>query len=222
MRRLYYLPLCPFSRKVRLALKEKKLDFDLEVERVWERRPHFLNMNPAGQVPVFQDMNGTVVVDSQGICEYLEEAYPEINLMGKTPTQRAETRRLVAWFDQKFNRDVTNNLVFEKVFKKNFGLGGPDSSNLRIGSQNIHLHLEYITWLVERRNWLGGDDFSLSDIAAASHISCLDYISAVPWEQHPIAKDWYARVKSRPSFRPLLQDVVPGVPIPSHYPDLDF
>lgn len=143
MRRLYYLPLCPFSRKVRLALKEKKLDFDLEVERVWERRPHFLNMNPAGQVPVFQDMNGTVVVDSQGICEYLEEAYPEINLMGKTPTQRAETRRLVAWFDQKFNRDVTNNLVFEKVFKKNFGLGGagflqpPDwgsehSSSLRI------------------------------------------------------------------------------------------
>lgn len=222
MRTLYHLPLSPFCRKVRIVLAEKSLDFTLETEKVWERRPHFLNMNPAGQVPVLQDLNGTIVVDSRVICEYLEEAYPEHILIGKTPTQKAETRRLIAWFDEKFDRDVTRNLLFERTLKRQLGHGGPDSAALRVGSQNIHIHLEYITWLSDRRNWLAGDHFSLADIAAASHLSCLDYLSVVPWEKHPGAKDWYARIKSRPSFRPLLRDMVPGIQMPSHYADLDF
>ena len=71
-------------------------------------------------------------------------------------------------------------------------------------------------------NWLAGDDFSLADIAAAAHISCVDYLGDVPWSDYPGAHDWYARVKSRPSFRPLLADHIPGLPPPKHYADLDF
>jgi glutathione S-transferase len=61
-----------------------------------------------------------------------------------------------------------------------------------------------------------------ADIAAAAQLSCLDYVGDVPWEDHPDAKDWYARVKSRPSFRPLLADHITGLRPPQHYADLDF
>ncbi|MDD3444880.1 MAG: glutathione S-transferase family protein [Zavarzinia sp.] len=222
MRILHHMPLSPFSRKVRLALKEKGLDFELRHEKVWERRPEFLALNPAGQVPVLEDEGGQVVVDSTAITEYLEEAYPERLLLGRNVRERAETRRLIAWFDQKFHAEVTLNLVFEKVTKRFFGLGNPDSAAIRMGKQFIGGHLDYIAELSERRRWLAGNDFGLADMAAAAHLSCIDYLGDVPWDEHPRAKDWYVRVKSRPSFRPLLGDHVAGMPPPPHYADLDF
>jgi glutathione S-transferase len=223
MRTLYHLPLSPFSRKVRVALREKGLDFQPKVEKVWERRPEFLGLNPACTVPVLIDENGTTLADSGVICEYLEEVYPgERNLLSDTPAERAEVRRLVAWFDQKFAREVTDNLLREKMMKKFLGLGEPNSAAIRAGASNVHYHLEYIGWLTERRKFLAGDKYSLADIAAAAHLSCLDYIGDVPWAQHERAKDWYARIKSRPAFRPLLADNIAGAPPPKHYADLDF
>lgn len=203
---------------------EKGLDFDMRVEKTWERRPEFLAMNPAGQVPILVEDDGTVLVDSSAICEYLEETHPDRDkpLIGPDPVARAEVRRLLAWFDIKFYREVTNCLVGEKIQKRFLGLGHPDSSAIRAGHANIHTHLDYIAWLTERRSWLAGDAFSLADIAAASHISCLDYIGDVPWDDHPEARDWYARIKSRKTFRPILADHIPGVPPPKHYADPDF
>src|SRR5688572_19961365 len=113
MRILFHLPLSPFARKARLALAEKRIPFDLRVERVWERREAFLEMNPAGTVPVLAEDNGLVVADSWAICEYLDEAYPDLPLLGRTLAERAEVRRLVAWFDGKFNTEVTRNLLYE-------------------------------------------------------------------------------------------------------------
>ncbi len=222
MRTLFHHPLCPFSRKVRVVLKEKNLDFELMAERVWERRPEYLEMNPAGEVPVMVEPDGKVIVDSGVICEYLEEIYRDRLLMGIDPVDRAEIRRLVAWFDLKTNREVTLNLVGEKMMKRMMGYGNPNSSAIRAGHTNIRYHLDYIGFLVERRRWLAGDHFSLADIAAAAHLSVLDYVGDVPWSQHEPAKDWYARIKSRPAFRPLLTDHIPGHPPPAHYADLDF
>lgn len=222
MRVLHHLPLSPFSRKVRVVLKEKALEFDLEVERVWERRLDFLTLNPAGQVPVLQDDGGLVLADSTVICEYLDEAYPERPILLGDAAGRAEARRLASWFDHKFHLEVGLNLVYEKVLKRFMGLGTPDTASIRAGKHNIRIHLDYIGYLAERRRWLAGDGFSLADIAAAAHLSCVDYLGDVPWDDYPLAKDWYVRVKSRPSFRPLLADHVPGMPPPSHYADLDF
>lgn len=222
MRTLYHLWLSPHCRKIRVVLAEKKLEFNLVVERTWERRGEFLALNPAGEVPVLIEKDGMPYSDSSAICELLEELYPDPPLLGSTPAVRAEVRRLVAWFDCKFNREVTVNLVGEKLGKRLTGVGGPDSRAIRAGQANIHNHLDYIRWLVERRRWLAGDFLSLADIAAAAHLSCLDYIGDVPWADHPGAKDWYARIKSRPSFRNLLRDQVPGALPPRHYEDLDF
>ena len=222
MRILRHLWLSAHSRKVRIVLAEKKLDFDLAIERVWERRPEFLALNPAGEVPVLIDEDGTAVCDSSAICEYLEELHPEPNLLGQNARTRAEVRRLVAWFDCKLNREVTLNLVGEKMLKRLTGIGEPDSRAIRAGHVNIHTHMEYVAWLVDRRRWLAGDFFSLADITASAHLSTLDYIGDVPWDEHPGAKDWYARLKSRPSFRAILKDVVPGAPPSRHYENLDF
>ncbi|MCK6417663.1 MAG: glutathione S-transferase family protein [Alphaproteobacteria bacterium] len=210
MRTLFHLWLHPFSRKVRIALGEKRLDFTLQIEKVWERRTEFLALNPAGDVPVLIEKDGTTLANSQVICEYLEEVYKDVNLLGRDPAQRAETRRLISWFDMKFNREVTDNLVGEKLMKRFLNLGEPHGPSVRAGLANIHYHLDYIGFLTEKRNWLAGDDFSLADISAAAHLSAIDYIGDVPWEEHEAARNWYERVKNRPSFQPLLDDRMPG------------
>lgn len=217
MRTLFHLWLHPFSRKVRVVLDEKALDFERKVEKIWERRTEFLALNPAGDVPVLIEADGTTIANSQVICEYLEEVYPTVNLLGTDPVQRSETRRLVSWFDVKFNREVTDNLVGEKLMKSVLKMGEPHAPSVRAGHANIHYHLDYIGFLTEKRTWLAGDEFSLADIAAASHLSCVDYIGDVPWEEHEAAHKWYARVKARDSFKPLLEDRIPGFNPASHY-----
>ncbi|MBV1832775.1 MULTISPECIES: FtsZ-binding protein FzlA [Novacetimonas] len=222
MRILYHLPLSPYSRKVRLALGEKRLPFELKMERVWERRPDYLAVNPAGTVPMLVEENGLSIPDSWVICEYLEEAYPDTPLLGRTLAERVEVRRLVVWFDEKFGNEVSRNLLNEKVMKRISGRGNPDGGALRAGYANIRFHLSYIDWLAETRQWMAGNMLSLADFAAAAHLSCLDFIDDVAWDKAPAAKDWYARIKSRPCFRTLLQDRVSGMTPPAHYADLDF
>lgn len=224
MRTLYHLWLHPSSRKIRILLGEKKLDFDLKLEKTWERRSDFLALNPAGDVPVLIEEDGTTLTGNHVISEYLDEVYQENNLslVGDDAIGRAETRRLVDWFDRKFNAEVTENLVGEKMMKRLSKAGEPHGPSIRAGHANIHYHLDYIGWLTEQRNWLSGDLFSMADITAAAHLSCLDYIDDVPWDQHQSAKDWYARVKSRPSFRGLLDDRVPGIQAATHYSNIDF
>ncbi|HEV2301153.1 MAG TPA: glutathione S-transferase family protein [Stellaceae bacterium] len=222
MRVLYHLSLSPFSRKVRIVLREKGLDFTLKSEKVWERRPEFLALNPAGEVPVLIEPDGTVLAGTEAIVEYLDEVYREKLLIGINPVDRAEVRRLSAWFDGKMHEEVTEHLLGEKMMKRLKGQGQPNSLAIRAGHANLPHHLDYIGYLVERRRWLAGDHFSVADIAAAAHLSSLDYLGDVPWEAHEPAKEWYARIKSRPSFRPILVDHVPGVPPPKHYADLDF
>lgn len=223
MRTLFHFWLSPSSRKVRIALGEKGLDFEMQVEKISDRRPEFLAMNPAGDVPVLVEPDdGPILADHNAICEYLDEVYPDKPLLGSDPADRAETRRLTAWFDNKFNAEVTENLVGEKLIKRYLGWGYPHAPAIRAGLQNIHYHLDYIAYLAERRNWLAGDDFSMADIAAGAHLSAVDYLGDVPWDEHPEARLWYSRIKSRRSFRPLLSDALPGNPPPPHYADLDF
>jgi len=221
MRVLYHLPLSPFSRKVRLALAEKRLAFELRVEPVWERRDSFVELNPACEVPVLVE-GSLVIADSAVILEYLEESYPDTSLLPQPNAERIEARRIAAWFDHKFHREVTDNLVGEKVLKRISGRGLPDAQALRAGYANLKHHLRYLGWLAETRGFLAGDNLSVADLAAAAQLSSLDFIGDVDWSISSGAKDWYARMKSRPSFRPLLSDRVSGMTPPPHYGDLDF
>ena len=221
MNRLYHYPLSPFSRKVRLVLAEKRIEVELVEERYWEQDADFLRRNPAGKVPVLK-MNGRLYAESGAICEYLEETVPQPPLLPRDAEARYEVRRLVAWFDDKFNAEVTSKLLGERVFRKVQGTGYPESANVKAGARAIKHHLDYMTWLLDQRRWLAGNEMTLADFAAAAHLSCLDYISDVDWNRSEAVKDWYAKIKSRPAFRSILADQVPGFIPPPHYADLDF
>lgn len=222
MRTLYHFTLLPACRIVRGALGEKKLEVELKAERIWEQRDDFLAVNPAGDVPVLIEPDGTTLTELWVITEYLDEVYPEAPLLGDDPLARAETRRLMIWFDQRFGREVTDNLVGEKVLRRFYRTGQPVSDRIREGKERIGFHLDYIGYLAEQRNWLAGQHLTYADLVAAAHLSAVDYLGDIPWDKHHEAKNWYARVKSRPSFRPILDELVPGVAPARHYRDLDF
>ncbi len=221
MRTLYHYSLSPYSRKVRILLKEKDLEFELITENYWERRTEFLAMNPAGEVPLLVEDN-EIYAEQNSICEYLEEKYPERNFIGKDINEHAEIRRLIGWFDIKFYNEVTTHILNERVIKCFKGSYEPNSSAIRAGRTNLASHLDYIAFLMKERRWLAGEDFSLADISAASQLSILDYLGDIPWEYSATVREWYSLVKSRPSFRPLLNDRIPGFKPPPYYADLDF
>ena len=221
MNTLYHYPLSPFSRKVRLTLAEKKLEVGLVEERYWEQDADFLRRNPAGKIPILK-MDGHTMSDSTAICEFLEEAHPSPALLPKDRHARMEARRIVGWFDDKFYREVTLKLTGERVYRKVMGTGYPDSTNVKAGAKAVKYHLDYMAFLLEDRRWLAGRDMTLADFAAAAQLSCLDYTSDVDWNRHEVVKDWYAKIKSRPAFRSLLADEVPGFQPAAHYADLDF
>ena len=203
-------------------LREKELDVELREEDYWQRRPAFFKLNPAGEVPVMVDENEESVVGAYAISEYLEEVYPEVQFFGASAEEKAEVRRLCEWFDQKFQREVTQLIVFEKVFKRLLGYGEPSSEAIRAGKNNLAYHLDYIAHLMEKRNWLAGEYLTLADITAAAHLSCLDFLGDVNWEKRETVKNWYALIKSRPSFREILNYRITGFRPPSHYTDPDF
>jgi glutathione S-transferase len=227
---LFHHPFCPHSRYVRLALYELGLEHRLIEERTWDRRNEFLILNPAGHTPVLVDEGNPAVPGAPVIAEYLDEMYgADIGDRRMLPTDlagRIEVRRLASWFNDKFFTEVSGPLVMERVYKRYMrveqGGGSPDTDAIRAARANIRYHVAYIGWLVRKRNWLTGDLLSYADLAAAAHLSAVDYFGDVPWEADESAKMWYARVKSRPSFRPLLAEALPGLPASKTYADLDF
>ncbi len=222
MQTLYHFPLCPFSRKVRFLLAEKGLEFQLVTENFWERRRAFAKLNPAMQVPVMAEAEGLIIPDSYAICEYIDAKYPQKKAIGNNLEEAAEIRRLVSWFDNKFYNEVGYYLLNEKVVRFLTRVGEPSTDAIRAAKANIIPHLEYLKYMLADNKWLTGDNITLADMAAAAHISVVDYLGELPWDNYPEVKEWYAQIKSRPSFRPILQDRIMGYAPPKCYADLDF
>ena len=223
MWQLYQFPLCPFSRKVRLLLAEKGVAYDLVRESPWEMRDEFLDMNPAGTTPVMVEAErGTILIDSQAICEYFEETVDPFPLISGSAAARAEIRRLVAWFDQVFFGDVVAPLLHERMKKRILHRAAPDSGTLREAMKRANQHMDYVDYLLDHRSWIGGGAMSLADVAAAAHLSVADYLGGIDWDGHRPTKRWYAGIKSRPSFRPLLSERMGILSPPSHYDQPDF
>ncbi|MDR1609528.1 MAG: glutathione S-transferase family protein [Holosporales bacterium] len=224
MRKLYHYPLCGFSRAARFLLAEKRLDCALVYETPWTPSDALLDQNLFGTLPVLIDINGVSVFGNSAIREYLNETYPEIEMIGVDHVQRAEVRRLADWFDIVFYRDVYFPLIREKILKR-FSKDidkVPDPASVRSACSRLSTHMDYVSWLIDRRNWLAGKDFSIADIHAASLISVLDYLGVIVWDKYEVAKSWYAKIKSRPGFRSILSDNLPQVPPAPEYSNPDF
>jgi glutathione S-transferase len=227
---LFHHPFCPHSRFVRLLIGEYGLDLRLVEERVWERREAFLALNPAGTTPVLFAEGQFAIPGAAVIAEYVDEVHGaemgDRRLLPTTMAERIEVRRLMAWFNEKFFEEASGLLVTERIYKRFMaeenGGGAPAAEVIRAAKTNVRYHLNYIGWLAQRRNYLAGERLTYADLAAAAHLSAIDYLGDVPWVEDEAAKNWYARVKSRPSFRPLLSEWLAGVPASRTYVDLDF
>jgi glutathione S-transferase len=227
---LFHQTLCPLSRYVRLMLGEYGLTARLVEEKFWERREDFLLLNPAGVLPVLVEEGQPPIPGAAIITEYIEETrgadHPDGRLFPQSVGGRVEVRRLTSWFNDKFYAEVSGPLTTERVFKRYMtteqGGGPPDTDAMRAARHNIRYHLAYIGWLVRTRNFLAGDRLTFADLAAAAHVSVADYLGDVPWSEDEAARSWYARVKSRPSFRPLLAETMAGLAPSKTYADLDF
>ena len=223
MWQLYQFPLCPFSRKVRLLLGEKGVGYELVRESPWLRRDEFMDMNPAGQTPVMVDPTRNILlIDSTAICEYFEETVEQASMINGTAANRAETRRLVSWFDHQFYHEVTAPLLHERMIKRVVHRAAPDAKVLREAMKAAIGQLDYIDFLLDHRTWIGGATMGLADLAAAAQISVADYLGGIDWKGHEQAARWYRGFKSRPSFRPLLSERMEGITPPSYYDDVDF
>jgi glutathione S-transferase len=227
---LFHHPFCPQSRFVRLVLGELGLEVRLVEERAWERREAFLALNPAGTTPVLITEGEGAIPGAGVIAEFIDEtlgaAAAERRLLASSIAERIEVRRLMAWFNDKFFEEASNPLVTERIYKRFMaegdGGGSPSADVIRAARANVRYHLAYIGWLARTRNYLAGDRLTYADLAAAAHLSAIDYLGDVPWIEDDAAKAWYARMKSRPSFRPLLSEWLAGVPASRTYVDLDF
>lgn len=230
MHKLTHYRLCPHSRSVRLVLAELGIEVQLAEERPWEWRNAFLALNPAGELPVLELAGGPILCGAYATLEYLAEERRWSSQQGRglvllpgNTEDRAEVRRLADWFGRKLDREATREALIEKVYsREQHPAHTPEVATMRAIRSNLRYHLSYLSYLADQRKWLAGDELSLADLVAAAHFSVLDYLGEVAWEDYPVAKGWYARLKSRPSFRSLLADRVPGTPPPLHYTDLDF
>ena len=223
MWQLYQFPLCPFSRKVRLTLAEKGVAHELVRVSPWLKEDEFVDLNPAGETPVLVEASkGIVLIDSAAICEYFEETVDRAPMIPGTAVNRAEIRRLVAWFDERLFGEVTGPLMDERMTKRLVSRSPPDTAVLREAMKAANGHLDYLDYLLDHRRWLAGPVLTLADLAAAAQLSVADYLGGIDWRGHEQTVNWYAVMKSRPSFRPLLGERMEVIVPPSHYDKVDF
>lgn len=222
MWQLYQFPLCPFSRKVRLLLGEKGIPYELRDMLPWERSSAYRQLNHSGRTPAMHDPDrGIVLADSRAICEYFEETIPGHSMMLGSAEQRAEIRRLVAWFDELYYTQVTGPLLHGRLIAPRGDETGRAKVLLADAQRNADAHLDELGFLLGNRRWLAGPTLSLADLAAAAQISVADYLGGIDWSGQDQAKTWYSVLRSRRSFRPLLAERMAGIEPPPHYANLN-
>ena len=204
----------PSCRLVRLILGEKHVAYDLTPPQ-----------DASAHLPVFADLDGTVVTGLWAVIDHIENEYPEPALIpGETPA-RSEVLRLFDWTMGNFHEETTRRIVFEKASSAHTGNVARRSPNMEIvraGREALRPNLARLGTLADTNGFIAGRDLTIADLALAAHLSALDYYGEVPWAEYAQLTDWYTRIKSRPSFRPLLTDRIPGQPPVPHYAELDF
>ncbi|HEV7290832.1 MAG TPA: glutathione S-transferase family protein [Devosia sp.] len=222
---LLHHPLDPSSRIIRLMCAEYGVPLDVEEIKPWLRTPELLEINPAGTLPIMLDDSDTPVVGLLAAIHTVEDLYTPAVVAGLFPPEpggRAEMWRLIEWVITKLNDEVTRYLLEEKIIKRDQKGATPDPSVMRAAKANLNEHMLYFNWLLAHRTWLAGDMMTLADFTLAAHLSVLDYMGDMDWGKANETRDWYARLKSRPAFRTLLNDRVVAMPPHRCYADLDF
>jgi glutathione S-transferase len=218
------------SKKVRLTLYEKSLPFEshlLDLQKFEQHRPEYLAINPNGVVPAIV-VDGTPVIESTVIIEYLDDAFPETPLRPRNPFERATMRLWTKFSDEvaykavyvptwhhlrsraeeglkDANLQSTLSRVPDRERKERWEKmadGGYSDEELR----QAYLHMEDCLAKVEQGlrigPWLAGKAYSLADIAVIPFIDRINNLrpDLVDEKKLPRLIDWYGRMRERPAF----------------------
>lgn len=222
MQILYHHPICPLSRQVLILMREFAIECSVIKEDYWLKKPDFIKISPSGLLPILELNKDHYIAGYYPIIEYIREVREDFYLMPNDKFQRAETRRLIHWFNEKFYREVSKVLIDEKMIRLLMRLGQPRSDFLRIAKSNLNEHLKYLNTILERNGNLVSDKITCADIALAAQVSTIDYFGEINWDSWHKVKEWYLVIKSRPSFKVILEDRIPGFTPPKDYSNLDF
>ena len=208
---LYHYYLCPSSRFVRLILEEYKIKYTGQLENYWKPQKDFLNINPAGHLPVLINEQNHSIVGANACLEYFKDLDLKPNLVGDNFKDKAEIYRLFHWFDTLFKKEVLDPILYEKVFSRVVENITPNSSNIRVALQNLAFHIDYLDYLLKNHDYLVSNNLTYLDFLASANFSILDYLGLLRFDNVDNIKEWYFKLKSRPSFKILLSDQIVGL-----------
>jgi glutathione S-transferase len=244
---LYNAPQSTCSQRVRFVLNAKRLAFEevkLDLLAGDQLKPDYLKLNPNGVVPTL-DHDGTIVIDSSVIIEYLDEIAPQpANFTPTTPAQRAAMRALMRFIDEMPAAAVrvpTFNLAFlprfaamseeefaafaaSKPLRKEFmlamGRTGFPAKDMKAARDRLRRSYERMDEEIARSGgpWLMGSEPTLADVAVMPAIVRMaDLQQESAWQDLPRVARWYAAIRAHPAFKPTYY---PGSLLSERFPHL--
>ena len=219
---LYHYYLCPSSRYIRLILEEHKITYNTQLENYWKPQKNFLKLNPAGHLPVLVNNDNFPVIGANACVEYIKDLKLKPKLFVDDYREKAELNRLVHWFDVIFKKEVFDPIIYEKVFSRIVDNMTPNSDNIRAALNNLDFNIQYFNYLLNSKNYFIKDDLTYFDFLVAANLSILDYLGLLNFKSHENIKEWYSKIKSRPSFKTLLKDQIVGLNPHQNYQNIDI
>ena len=219
---LYHYYLCSSSRYIRLILEEHKISYQTQLENYWKPQKDFLELNPAGHLPVLVNEENFPVIGANACVEYIKDLELRSNFFVENYKEKAEINRLVHWFEVIFKKEVFDPIIYEKVYSRIVENITPNSENIRAALQNLDFHIQYFNYLLNNKNYFIKDELTYLDFLAAANFSVLDYLGLLNLKRHEYIREWYFKLKSRPSFRTLLKDQIVGLNPHENYKNMDI
>jgi glutathione S-transferase len=204
------LKLCGFRisnyhNKVRLALLEKGVAFEEDDQCVPSQDEAYLARSPIGKVP-FLEVDGRTLTESQAICEYLEDAYPEKPLYPKDPWARAKVRELIA------HLELHVELVARRLHRQAFFGGTVSDETKKQVERDLAKGLKALARLARFEPMIAGQALTLADVAAFVHLPVVAVATKLVLgrdmveELLPQAKPYLKMLGERPAFQRVSAD----------------
>jgi len=191
----------PYTRKVRIVLAEKKIDYDFEIDNPWKADARAAKLNPLGKVPVLELDDGRTLFDSRVIVGFLDNASPISRLVPAENRERVEARRWEALADGVLDAGVLARLENQRETKlRNAPWIERQMGKVRAGLAAMDSELGDKPWCV-------GNGYTLADIALGVCLGWLDFrYPKMDWkkDQANLARA-FAKLSERQSF----SDTVP-------------
>ncbi len=202
---LYEHPLSPYAQKIKIALREKEIEFESKAPELsgggFGGR-EFLQANPRGEMPTLIDGDAQVF-DSTIILEYIEDKWSSPPLLPNNPTDRARVRMIEEVMDT-YYEPINWGLGEINVFGRAKGdLGETIMVNAQ---QQAAKCRQWLTNQLGDRQWFNGDCFGWGDLCVVPHINLSSVgFGIAPEADSPLA-NWFERANQRPSVSQTLQE----------------